>query len=205
MGSTTRRSLGAPRTPARIPRQAGVRAVRRRIRDRARTAQLVLVCHPRFTADDRDKWRPHFSEQRLSEQPNRAGQGDVAALLRRVADFVDVLIHVQVQDVTFHSEVADGEDGPSMTVYYSRKPRRRVTARDRSLCAPQSGRLSARSCPAAQFRRAGLRPALAEQTSRRARRRCRCRRSSESAAPCSACGAEARTRCRPPSARRRCW
>ena len=59
--------------------------------------------------------------------------------------------------------------------------------------------------PAAQLRRAGLRPGLVEQTSRRVRRRCRCRQSPWSGAPCPACGVAARRRCRPASARRRCW
>ena len=73
-------------------------------------------------ADDRDKWKTwHFSQS----NPTGPGQGDVAALLRRVADSVDALGDVQVQDVTFHSEVADGEDDLSVTVYYSREPRRR--------------------------------------------------------------------------------
>ena len=59
--------------------------------------------------------------------------------------------------------------------------------------------------PAAQLRRAGLRPGLVEQTSRRVRRRCPCRRSPWSAAPSPACGVAARKRCRAASARRRCW
>jgi hypothetical protein len=53
------------------------------------------------------------------------GQGDVAALLRRVAASLDELGDVQIQDVTFHSEVTDGEDDLTMTVYYHPEPRRR--------------------------------------------------------------------------------
>ena len=57
--------------------------------------------------------------------PKGSGQGDVAALLRRVAESIDELGNVQVQDVAFGSEVTDGEDDLTMTVYYHRKPRRR--------------------------------------------------------------------------------
>lgn len=53
------------------------------------------------------------------------GQGDVAALLRRVADTLDKLGDVQVQDIAFHSGVTEGEDDLTMTVYYDREPRRR--------------------------------------------------------------------------------
>jgi hypothetical protein len=72
-------------------------------------------------ADDLDKWTSwHLSQS----NPTGPGEGDVAALLRRVADSVDALGDVQVQDITFHSQVANGEDDLSMTVYYSREPRR---------------------------------------------------------------------------------
>jgi hypothetical protein len=57
--------------------------------------------------------------------PDGDGQGDVAALLRRVADTLDELGDVHVQDITFHSEVTDGEDDLSMTVYYHEEARRR--------------------------------------------------------------------------------
>jgi hypothetical protein len=57
--------------------------------------------------------------------PAGAGQGDVAALLRRVAESIDGLGDIDVQDITFHSQVADGEDDLTMTVYYHDKPRRR--------------------------------------------------------------------------------
>ena len=49
----------------------------------------------------------------------------MAALLRRVADTLDELGDVQVQDITFASEVTAGEDDLRMTVYYHREPRRR--------------------------------------------------------------------------------
>jgi hypothetical protein len=63
----------------------------------------------------------HFSRS----NPAGPGQGDVAALLRRVADTLDELGDVQVQDVVFGSEVTGGEDDLHMTVYFPREPRRR--------------------------------------------------------------------------------
>jgi hypothetical protein len=63
----------------------------------------------------------HFSQSN-GEDP---GRGDVAALLRRVADTLDELGDVQVQDIAFASEVTAGEDDLRMTVYYHREPRRR--------------------------------------------------------------------------------
>jgi hypothetical protein len=63
----------------------------------------------------------HFSQS----NPSGTGQGDVAALLRRVADTIDSFGDIQVQDITFHSEVDDGEDDLTMTVYYHAEPRRR--------------------------------------------------------------------------------
>ncbi|MEU4251507.1 hypothetical protein AB0F15_29245 [Amycolatopsis sp. NPDC026612] len=57
--------------------------------------------------------------------PAGPGQGDVAALLRRVAGTLDELGDVQVQDITFAGEVTAGEDDLTMTVYYHREPRRR--------------------------------------------------------------------------------
>ena len=69
-----------------------------------------------------DKWTIfHFSQS----NPKGPGQGDVAALLRLVAESVDELGDVQVQDVTFHTEPTDDEDDLTMTVYYHRNPRRR--------------------------------------------------------------------------------
>ncbi len=72
--------------------------------------------------DPRDPWRSfRFSHS----NPEGPGQGDVAALLRRVADAVENLGDVQVHDITFASEVTGGEDDLTMTVYYDREPRRR--------------------------------------------------------------------------------
>ena len=58
-------------------------------------------------------------------QPQRRGNGSRSALLRRVADSIDDLGDVQVQDITFHSEVTGDEDDLTMIVYYHRHPRRR--------------------------------------------------------------------------------
>ena len=63
----------------------------------------------------------HFSQS----NPEGPGQGDVAALLRRVADTLDELGDVAVQDIVFHSAVTAAEDDLTMTVYYSREPRPR--------------------------------------------------------------------------------
>lgn len=62
----------------------------------------------------------HFAQS----NPTGTGQGDVPALLRRVADSIEGLGNVQVQDITFSSEVTADEDDLTMTVYYHRKPRR---------------------------------------------------------------------------------
>ena len=64
----------------------------------------------------------HFAES----NPSGPGQGDVAALLRRVADALEALGDVTVQDVTFHAEPTADEDDLTMTVYYHRTPRRRA-------------------------------------------------------------------------------
>lgn len=56
----------------------------------------------------------HFSQA----NPKGAGQGDVPALLRRVADSIEAFGDVEVQDVTFGTEIT--EDGPwhHLTVYF---------------------------------------------------------------------------------------
>jgi hypothetical protein len=63
----------------------------------------------------------HFSQS----NPAGEGQGDVAALLRRVADSIDSLGDVQIQDITFTSEPTGGEDDLTVTVYFHSEPRRR--------------------------------------------------------------------------------
>ena len=71
--------------------------------------------------DDSNRTVLHFSQS----NPTGAGQGDVASLLRRVADSLDGLGDVQVQDVAFSSAVTANEDDLRVTVYYHREPRRR--------------------------------------------------------------------------------
>lgn len=53
------------------------------------------------------------------------GQGDVAALLRKVAEGIEAYGDIWVQDITFHSAVTDAEDDLTMTVYYVDEPRPR--------------------------------------------------------------------------------
>jgi hypothetical protein len=67
-----------------------------------------------------DKWSIFHFSQSNPKGPGQ-GEGDVAALLRRVAGSLDELGDIQVQDVTFRSEMADGEDDLTMTVYYHRE------------------------------------------------------------------------------------
>ncbi|GAA4361767.1 hypothetical protein [Angustibacter luteus] len=57
--------------------------------------------------------------------PSGDGQGFVPALLRRLADAIEVEGDVDVQDITFQSAVTGGEDDLTMTVYFHRQPRRR--------------------------------------------------------------------------------
>jgi hypothetical protein len=67
-------------------------------------------------------WRVlNFSQS----NPDGEGQGNVGALLRRVADSIDELGDVDVHDIVFHSGVTDAEDDLTMTVYYHDQPRRR--------------------------------------------------------------------------------
>jgi hypothetical protein len=79
-------------------------------------ASGVFVWHARTMADDRDQWSMfHFSE---------AGRGDVPELLRRVADSIQELGDIQVEDITFSAQPTDGADEIAITVYYHRDVRR---------------------------------------------------------------------------------
>jgi hypothetical protein len=72
--------------------------------------------------DPRDRWSIfHFS----ISNPTGPGQGDVAKLLRSVADSLETLGDIQVGDVTFDSQPTAEEDDLTVTVYYHRHPRRR--------------------------------------------------------------------------------
>ena len=65
----------------------------------------------------RDEWTMfHFSQS----NPDGKGQGEVPALLRRVADSIDTLGDVMVEDITFSTEATSDERDLSMTVYYHR-------------------------------------------------------------------------------------
>jgi hypothetical protein len=93
---------------------------------RAPNGSSGAACQTAIVADrdasDPKAWTVlHFS---LSN-PAGEGQGDVAALLRRVAETIDRYGDIDVQDVTFHCEVTDGEDDLKMTVYYHDRPRHR--------------------------------------------------------------------------------
>jgi hypothetical protein len=59
----------------------------------------------------------HFGQS----NPEGPGQGSVPDLLRRVANTIESLGDVDVQDITFSSEVTADEDRVSMTVYYNRR------------------------------------------------------------------------------------
>jgi hypothetical protein len=83
---------------------------------------LVQGTAPTLPNMEREEWTiRHFSQS----NPTGEGQGDVARLLRRVADTLDELGDVDVQDVVFHSGVTDSEDDLTMTVYFNQQPRRR--------------------------------------------------------------------------------
>ena len=66
-----------------------------------------------------DQWSIfHFSQS----NPEGEGSGDAAALLRRVADSIENLGEVEIEDITSHSEVGDGDERDlTMTVYYHRR------------------------------------------------------------------------------------
>jgi len=65
-----------------------------------------------------DNWTIfHFSQS----NPDGPGQGDVPALLRRVADSIEALGEVMVEDITFSTDPTADERDLSMTVYYHRE------------------------------------------------------------------------------------
>jgi len=77
-----------------------------------------------------DRWTMnHFS------QANRSGhgQGHVPSLLRRVADSIEGLGDVIVEDITFRSEPTADERDISMTVYYHDASETRDSARPSSV------------------------------------------------------------------------
>jgi hypothetical protein len=56
----------------------------------------------------------HFAQS----YPEGTGQGEVPALLRRVADSIEGLGNVQVHDLIMHSEITADGDWPNLTVYF---------------------------------------------------------------------------------------
>ena len=58
----------------------------------------------------------HFSQA----NPKGPGQGDVPALLRRVADTIDTYGSVVVQDLVLHNEITEDDSWYSITVYFTR-------------------------------------------------------------------------------------
>lgn len=62
-------------------------------------------------------WSASYFSQ---SNPSGMGQGDVGALLRRVADTIDSLGGVTIADVCFHSVPTADEADLTMTVYYYR-------------------------------------------------------------------------------------
>ena len=51
-----------------------------------------------------------FTVLHFPVQSGRAGQGDVPALPRRVAESIEAVRRIEVQDVTFHAEPMADED-----------------------------------------------------------------------------------------------
>ena len=67
--------------------------------------------------NERTSWSiEHFSQA----NPVGQGQDDVPALLRRVADSIEALGDVSVQDLVMHTEVTQDGDWHSLTVYFLR-------------------------------------------------------------------------------------
>jgi hypothetical protein len=52
--------------------------------------------------------------------PEGEGQGNVPALLRRIADTLEELGPVEVMDVVYHPHITGDGDWPNMTVYFHR-------------------------------------------------------------------------------------
>lgn len=59
----------------------------------------------------------HFSQS----NPDGPGQGNVAGLLRRVADTIETLGEIEIYDITFVSTPTADENDLTMTVYYDRE------------------------------------------------------------------------------------
>lgn len=68
--------------------------------------------------EDKKSWpAEHFSQA----NPKGPDQGNVPALPRRVAETIESLGAIEVQDLVLHNEVTPDGDWPSITVYFSQK------------------------------------------------------------------------------------
>lgn len=66
---------------------------------------------------ERTSWTvEHFSQA----NPAGDGQGDLPVLLRRVADSIEALGAIEVQDLVMHSEITENGGWPSLTIYFHR-------------------------------------------------------------------------------------
>ena len=63
----------------------------------------------------------HFSQA----NPKGPGQGDVPALLRRVARTIEDLGDIDVLDIIMHTEVTEDGDRHNLTVYFVERQRER--------------------------------------------------------------------------------
>lgn len=66
--------------------------------------------------NDSGDWTAHHFSQ---ANPAGQGQGDVPALLRRVADTIEGLGVVEIMDLVMHNEITAEGDWPSIIVYYN--------------------------------------------------------------------------------------
>jgi hypothetical protein len=65
--------------------------------------------------------RTHWTVEHFSQaNPAGEGQSDVPALLRRIADSIDALGEVEVQDLVLHTEITEDGDWHSLTVCFHR-------------------------------------------------------------------------------------
>src|SRR6185295_13881323 len=93
----------------------------RRVEGHSPTLAQAILPSRGYRLSTVDDWTiSHFSQS----NPTGEGQGDVPALLRRVADSIEALGDVQIEDITFSTALTAGEDDLTITVYYHREPRR---------------------------------------------------------------------------------
>src|SRR5262245_49330439 len=88
-------------------------------------------------SDDMKAVAEHFPQA----NPAGPGQGDIPALLRRVAETVEAIGPVEVQDLILHAEVTENGPWYSLTVYFQRLTNTRAKNRKQhksSLSRPTS-------------------------------------------------------------------